>query len=709
MGNLPAILKITDGTPQNTIDCLARGLGYHLKSWGQSVPDISVEMGTNWFTGDQRPVSKTVSMFVEPMTFAANASSANGLVSLEGRFRNLLVMATNYWINGSGVTRPFYLIVKNDDETYPRYATILAAKLHGSGNPFAQPFFNQKPADDDLAIAITHSGWRDFPPGQAKIVTDVAKSKMDSFLEPLTYGVAEDYPALNNEIVVANYFSNSNITHIFRGGNAVNWRNYSFTDNDDELLIYTPTDGYVYFGARIQLGDNHEQFTNLVFNLSSAAQTGGDDFVWEISAAFDGWIPLDSDNIWGNIALDPSVDPPMITWVQQPSWAPHTINGIYGYWIRMSAGTEDVYQVGYHVHSASWPYIDIVNDNQDDAGIDLDLAVIPAIDPPPSPETEQPPMNRIIVSALPLNDDTQKFIPYISPGLHNVVDSGITWYQTYQVIEDEFTHYGLKGIKRDVSNDTSPYPVPPIFTGFKIDYSVAPAYVGRHRAFLRLAPGKSGIEEGMVYFWLEIRDVGGSESTVKKITRKVTDGMSPNYVTVLDLGPITLGSDRRSGFGLTNGAVEQNIFIRYDYDGDISIAEWINFYDLVLMPQDTWYADISISGALQDLDDELVLSSAITPMPFNSIVRDRVSQTIVQTPSVSPGLPLRFETSGDYRFFFMMLDDWYVTNSPDYLEASEQTVGVTRARLRTSFNHFLRNGQIAKANRYFGGRGNRGG
>lgn len=705
-----AILEITDGTAENTINLIAPVVGYHLKSWRQARPDITLSTSKNWFSGYERPVSYTLGSHIEPFVFAANAKDIDTLDDLEAKFNRILLMAIGYWTD-QNITRPFYLRVKNRDQSSIRYGTIIGATLHGSGNPFASPLFTTRPADDELSVAIKHSGWRDYPPGQSKDITSDLYSQMSSQIHtPFSFGVLQGNPVSTNEIHIANYYSQANISHIFRGGNAVNLQNHEYQDEFDKLLIYKPSDGYTYFGTAPGPLNTHTLFNNIVFNLWPFAGINGNEFTWEISVGTGAWLELH--DVWGNMNLSPNSPVSMVTWKPMYSWETDVVNGVDAYWVRMSLGSEDVYQVGYKPFAASWPYIDVSNDEPGDAGVLLDIAVTPGVTTPgsldPGDFTEdQPVFNRMVVGAREVTSENLKFIPYISPGLATLTSFGITWDATRWV--EDHSAYGMICVQYPVTAFSSETPSFSM-TEFSINYSVAPAYSGRFRVFLRLASGKAVLEEGLISFWLEILDVGGSDSKITKSTRRMTDALSYDHVTVLDLGSITLGTDRKSGFGIiSSGAVEQTVKIMAKVHDDITLAEWINIYDLVIIPQDMWYADVQITGAISSPDNEIILSSATVPGDLVSAVRNNDTLAIQQTPTVSPGMPLSFLTHENIRLYFSTFNDWYVSNDTDYDDPGYiNPVGVTRPRLYTSFNDFLRNGSFAKVAKFLGGRGTKG-
>lgn len=162
---MTAILDITDGTVENTVKLVSRNKGYWLSDWRPQRPELQLGIDTNWFTGMDIPSWVIKKSTIDTFTMKANAHSQDSLIELEQKLNWILKRAIRYWTGDPVVKRPFYIKAKSHLETNARYAVILSAQLHDSGNPFAQPFTNPTlPAEENLIVPITHGPWLEAPP-----------------------------------------------------------------------------------------------------------------------------------------------------------------------------------------------------------------------------------------------------------------------------------------------------------------------------------------------------------------------------------------------------------------------------------------------------------------------------------------------------------------------------------------------------------------
>ncbi|RLC99470.1 MAG: hypothetical protein DRI46_09415 [Chloroflexi bacterium] len=698
------ILEITDGTIQNTINLIHPGKGYHLCDWSPSRPDIEYQTNKNWFSGHETPASMALKPTVESFTFTANRKSQDDLIELEAKFNRILIMAARFWTGDRNIKRPFYIRAKAKDETYERYTTISATKLHGSGNPFASPFSSRKPAEQDLTVVIVHNGWRDAPPGEAFDITGNLGNEMYSPIHEAVFGVSdwshlgfagyEKPPTKTYEVILANYLSYRNISHIFHGAqpqNMQDWENVT----EYPVVIYDPGYGYAYFGSVDDTSFNHEYqiFTNLVFNLEDTAPMTA--AYWEY---LDGtiWKPLQ--NVRGG--ADHLQRSGMVLWdIPLENWYEGEVHSLTGYWVRMSTVDFFISQSGYPVYSAAMPYMDVRNETPADNGFSLDFSLVTV----PGIYLDDigsllPHPNRFIIGAREINGIDENFLSYFSPGL-NGSHAGIYFEPgTRAVIEEDYLSYCNRVLKEDF---------PPVYLpssildmgSMSIDAGAAAASIGKFRVFARMRSVGGRIERGELDFWLDVSDSGGESEFVTVSTKRVSDVFNDDAITVLDLGSLTLGVHTQAGFGNVHGAIEQIVHMKYRLNENPSPASGLILYDLVFIPQDMWFADISASRGLATGDDELIVSSATAPSQMVSYIRDATNHDVRQSTLVTPGLPVSFFTNNGVRFYITMLDDTLASGSS--LESH-------RARLETSFQYFVSNGFMQQTNNFLSARGRQG-
>ena len=158
--------------------------------------------------------------------------------------------------------------------------------------------------------------------------------------------------------------------------------------------------------------------------------------------------------------------------------------------------------------------------------------------------------------------------------------------------------------------------------------------------FLRMG-SDAALERGHIYFSAGIQSLTPLHKIVYSLnrTRRITDAFGSNYTTVLDLGSITIGGD---------SSVTQNIDILWQINGTKSSQKiWI--YDVILIPQDEWFAEISFPNyQLQygQLHEITIGSITYDGKLKTQITKDAVGggfnfgPRLEAIPSTIPGMPL---------------------------------------------------------------------
>lgn len=212
-----AILKITDGTIQGTVDLLSPVYGYLLCDWRPSRPNPVVTSNKDFFTGADIPSYVTHDSAVDTFTLNARDGSQDRLIADERKLINLLRKAPKYWTGDQTVVSPVYIEARARDETTTRYAVILSSEYHDSSNPYAQPFASIKPASTDLVIAITHDGWTSIKPGNEGFAGVYAGQWADGYNKWTGYRESmnrDNHPGDQKQVAVTNYIAQATIDHI---------------------------------------------------------------------------------------------------------------------------------------------------------------------------------------------------------------------------------------------------------------------------------------------------------------------------------------------------------------------------------------------------------------------------------------------------------------------------------------------------------------
>jgi hypothetical protein len=171
-------------------------------------------------------------------------------------------------------------------------------------------------------------------------------------------------------------------------------------------------------------------------------------------------------------------------------------------------------------------------------------------------------------------------------------------------------------------------------------------------------------------------------------TRRVTDAIHTAYNTLIDLGSVTLGGKE---------AVIQYLDIFWQpFMAKASQKIWL--YDVVLIPQDKWFVELSFPFYNFDYGQSYEVSvSSLTPnSELEAKILKKPQGWLEKVPSSIPDLPLYF-VGKDIRF--TVLSARYDPREPIF----DPSVPA----LYSNFEYFLEVSSVMKVNRYFSHRGKR--
>lgn len=308
--------------------------------------------------------------------------------------------------------------------------------------------------------------------------------------------------------------------------------------------------------------------------------------------------------------------------------------------------------------------------------------------------------NKMYIGARSLvGDESERFVPYIpvynktsgNPSGVGVGRSG----NTSDIVENvkSYTGYVYERIMDPVEDPA--VGEEEIFVSFYFGPSAYKRYRGSYRVFMRVT-SDTAMWKGHVYFSAGIKSVTPTFGTTSALnrTRRVSDALNPNFVTLLDLGSITIGGDL---------AITQNLDVFWKINGS-KLSQKIWMYDLVLIPQDEWFTEISFQN--YNFQYGQVHELSVGSITYDGRVEAEITKSpegvpgflpIVEAkPSTIPGKPLA--TLGkDMRF--TILSSRYDSNTPIYIP--EYPVQYS------DFTIFYELSGVSKVNRFFSFRGPR--
>jgi len=273
--------------------------------------------------------------------------------------------------------------------------------------------------------------------------------------------------------------------------------------------------------------------------------------------------------------------------------------------------------------------------------------------------------------------------------LHEVQPTGAWWKHYDATIVKSSIAYTGYAIKRDCvvrAENTETQ-----FISLEFRENIYHAYQGTYRVFMRLNSSED-IAYGDIYFsagtGTEYVKPGGD---MPSETRKVTDIFKPDYTTVLDFGSLTIG-EGEGGFAITGDRLNF-----YWNVGTSTVGREIYILDVVLIPQDEWFAEIPLGGHYGYRDNHELRIGSLTPSgDLDARIVDTIQNTIQAMPAVIPNIPLSF-VGNDIRFTTFFGTRSRVDSDP----------ARTRPYFYTDFNYISKVSSVMKVNKYFSSRGKR--
>jgi len=159
-----AELRITDGTPEGTVDLLSIGAntGFFLVDW---TPTTALGKGDGiWqespFVDGRRLAVKQYTNVIDAFTVGINAGSVDQLIYYTQELRRLLRKASEYWTS-NWTAEPVWLEARADCETEKRYTIIMDGRLGEDDNPYADPMIGSggQYAIEDVTLILEHQYW----------------------------------------------------------------------------------------------------------------------------------------------------------------------------------------------------------------------------------------------------------------------------------------------------------------------------------------------------------------------------------------------------------------------------------------------------------------------------------------------------------------------------------------------------------------------
>lgn len=181
------VLKVTDGTPENTVSFLATGNGIILNDWNPKTNKGKTTFAQSAFGDGRRMVMRNWDNSIEQFEVNITGADMDGTISPFRKLLRLLVLAGDYWLedhqigDGNSV-RPFWIEALGDCESETRYAYIYDGDIPELRNPHDSPFAGRISAVDNINVFVEHGVWRDHQPGESEC------------LHTYSYVVGEDSP-----------------------------------------------------------------------------------------------------------------------------------------------------------------------------------------------------------------------------------------------------------------------------------------------------------------------------------------------------------------------------------------------------------------------------------------------------------------------------------------------------------------------------------
>lgn len=281
------LLIITDGT--TTVDLLSR-TGYHLSDWRPAIAAFKNDgiRRSSVISEGSRLVGYQYDNVVETFTLDLDERLQDGAARQLITLNRLLVKGVDYWAR-SGVNEPVWIAARSGDEQYTRYATVMNYKMDSIGNPYGAEFIGigiDKVGMIELVLTIERGHWMENPP---KVGVGQEIHNTWTNINTGVISGREDYTAATPQFLytlVANKFSNSNITHVYTrtAGGAFSANLVANPFAPHALLPNPVANGdSVCFGSADTANTEGGPFNCLAFDITApgAIYAGGATGIWQ--------------------------------------------------------------------------------------------------------------------------------------------------------------------------------------------------------------------------------------------------------------------------------------------------------------------------------------------------------------------------------------------------------------------------------------------
>lgn len=714
----PAIVQITDGTWENTVNFLGPTAGYILCDWRPARPGLKYTYKVDPSSGVSRPHGWGMDAPVESFTLTARDSSPGATIAHERKLTRILLAAVHYWTDPTPGSAPYYLAVRAQGEAIIRYATIFDVQFHDSGNPFAQPFASNSKhrASTDLTLALTHDLFSPLVPGTTKAplayayISDPYEGKGISGIHPDNAFNTNQTPSNSDDysfVGIANHGAINKFDNIFlpTGQDMVN-----DVMPSNPVLFPAGGDGWTYFGIAGNTSEyvNQHKFLNIVIIPSSIST--GSAVTWHAQYyAFElgGWVNIEVRDTTAGMTK-----PGILSFISPPAWSPTTVNSVEGMYVRVrrATGLASRTYVQMMPYPASWNFATIPASAKGDMGVRVDFRFTQSSWTEPVDGTlieQHAASNRVMIGT-----SRKRIISHITPQYHDApLANGATWNLRKPVDNLFITNFDLSLYTpyfRTLYFKPAPNTQLQLLGG---DYfrSVAQVtftddgnnmYSGNFRAFLRWYPANwshggvfSGSPiEGPDCDWraqIGYRKGNWVSGSVPDInddleifhttpTRQFTR-VRPRMYGV-DLGVITLGDPNYTGSGNIN--MYQTIDIQWRPKNVRAVSYMYRIADLVLIPVDDYFMEIEVPNVLvhgntSDYDRDIIVNSASSLGKLEGYVGDHTDD-VYGSPQFKQGnlafpvgSPMYFPQGGDTNLYFF---SYHIAN------------GVIQSSLSDTFN-----------------------
>lgn len=564
-----ALLRITDGTVAGTVDLISKVSGIHLFEWNPQVADIEAVFQESPLSDERRPVGYKYPTVNETFSYAADEFNQDTLIAVLQNLRRLLVKALNYWV-GVRQTGPVWIEARGAREGNTRYGLIRFWRTPEDSNPYDSPFLIATPqtvAMDSLSLIIERGHWLAYPPGTGAGVQASGQAAFSG----VTFGRAA---TTATEVYVANKYSVSNLTHIYRYDASA----ATFSGNlvgaalPFDLFPASPAvNDILYLGTNTALA-NSGPFLSLVYDIGVAmANIGFDPEYWSGAA----WVTatINETSEGAGITRFSSTGVHSMHWGPLSGWAATAINGITAFWMRLritfvGGGPVMPTQQNRDIYTATLPYVEIASDQ---VGGDI------------------PALSRIKIQNQSRSASLSLGVNRIIVGLRSIPSN--SGFSAYINVSDEQNVSGVSiglGTNTTYSNDVStptgrratynPGGVEAVATRVQITLAdtIVTDYYGTYHAYLRGRRTAGAVADISVRLQVSTGEGGMPFTTESKQFQTTTD------FEVLDFGRITIPN---GPFNPADIAEYSTINIQASA---ASGTPDVYFHDLILIPTDEW-------------------------------------------------------------------------------------------------------------------------